>query len=383
MSKRQVRTAFTAVELLVVISIIALMAALLLPAVQWARERSRQASCSNNLRQIAIAVQQHNGLWQVFPNAGGYDLNTANAPSASWTLERTETGGPQSKPLGAKQQDWGWAYQILPYLELESTYKISLDPVDPQHLYGPADAVVSVYFCPTRRKAGASSGSGCGLAQGSRGGIDYAGNGGYGNAVKSSASPGGKLLWQPIWPNRPGPDLSPPPNPLPPNNFAYPASNCDSLADGAVVPRKPLPGNTYKPISKKSTPDTQAGLLHENVDLGNIRDGASNTILAGERWFDPKSSSSDPTEDNGFAAGYTWDTIRWGYFPISNDYTTAATTGVTNDDYTKFGAAHRTVCHFVMCDGSTRPMSYTVDLVIFRQICARNDYFSPSPPGVE
>jgi hypothetical protein len=153
------------------------------------------------------------------------------------------------------------------------------------------------------------------------------------------------------------------------NPYPYPATNCEKYADGSIVPRKPT-----------TTPTT---VQSENLGVAELPDGASNTILAGERWFDPKGSSNDPTEDNGFAAGYTWDTIRWGYSPISNDYSTLATSGVTTDDYAKFGAPHRTVCHFVFCDGSTKPISYTIDhLLVFRKICSRNDGTPQTDAGI-
>jgi type II secretory pathway pseudopilin PulG len=354
MGKRQVRTAFTAVELLVVISIIALMAALLLPAVQWARERSRQASCSNNLRQIGIAVQQHQTLWSIFPNAGGYDANTVGA-AAPWNLSRTERVDPSKTVIyDAKKQDWGWAYQILPYMEMKSNY-------DQPQAQAKATAVPA-YFCPSRRKPTA-------------GAIDYAGNAGYANAIKVS----GKLQWSPSWPPHPPDPTMGPPSPLPTNIYAYPAANCDSFADGAIVPRKAYPANPLDPPPS----DTQLSYIshRERITLADIRDGASNTILAGERWFDPKGGSSD-TEDNGFVAGYTWDTIRWAYFPISNDYTTVATGGPANDDYTKFGAAHRTICHFVFCDGSTKPISYTVNPLVFQRICSRNDGTPQNEDGI-
>ncbi len=95
----RVRTAFTLVEFLVVIAIIGILIALLLPAVQAAREAARRTQCKNNLHQLALGVHNFESARKLLP------------PSAEIDLSVTATGNNGS---------WGVHGRILPYLEQES-----------------------------------------------------------------------------------------------------------------------------------------------------------------------------------------------------------------------------------------------------------------------
>jgi prepilin-type N-terminal cleavage/methylation domain-containing protein len=95
--------AFTLIELLVVISIIGVLVALLLPAVQAAREAAHQSSCQNNVKQLALALDNHVSAWQRYPSNGW----------GHYYVGDPDRGTDANQP-------GGWIYSILPYVEQES-----------------------------------------------------------------------------------------------------------------------------------------------------------------------------------------------------------------------------------------------------------------------
>src|SRR5262245_66331484 len=91
MSRFRSRLAFTLVELLVVIAIIGILVALLLPAVQAARESSRRIQCTSNLKQVAMAMHNFHDVFRRFPSAGWFtwcnalpSAKPANIPASAW-----------------------------------------------------------------------------------------------------------------------------------------------------------------------------------------------------------------------------------------------------------------------------------------------------------
>jgi prepilin-type N-terminal cleavage/methylation domain-containing protein/prepilin-type processing-associated H-X9-DG protein len=103
-----VRTGFTLVELLVVIAIIGILVALLLPAVQSAREAARRMQCQNNMKQAALAMHNHHDAKGHFPHGVYNHLDgTGNTPP----------------PYGGTNQDRRcWFHEMLPYVEQQALY---------------------------------------------------------------------------------------------------------------------------------------------------------------------------------------------------------------------------------------------------------------------
>ncbi|MFO0816876.1 MAG: DUF1559 domain-containing protein [Pirellulales bacterium] len=126
--------AFTLVELLVVIAIIGVLVALLLPAVQAARESARRTQCTNNLKQMGLALHNHHDTYGIFPTGGKVPWNNG-------VIDMTSSGTPE----GAMNQGVGWAYQILPFFEKANVYTL---PTKGQV----ETTYVPEYQCPSRRR---------------------------------------------------------------------------------------------------------------------------------------------------------------------------------------------------------------------------------------
>ena len=145
---RRIRHAFTLIELLVVVAIIGVLIALLLPAVQAAREAARHVSCCNNLRQIGIALHAYHGVHQSFP-PGGIELRLY------WR--------------DVSRRQLAWSAFLLPYIEQQPLYeRIDFGKAfDSEENAPAAAAVVPTYLCPSVPRSS-------NLVQG-RGACDYGG----------------------------------------------------------------------------------------------------------------------------------------------------------------------------------------------------------------
>jgi prepilin-type N-terminal cleavage/methylation domain-containing protein/prepilin-type processing-associated H-X9-DG protein len=140
------RRGFTLVELLVVIAIIGTLVALLMPAVQAARESARRMSCQNNLHNLVLALQQYHDSLESFPSG--------------WFYRNTEPD---------RHESWGWGALLLPYLEQKNVHDllgvtsgslrqqldITANPPDPQGQGGAPyvrkllETPLKIFICPS------------------------------------------------------------------------------------------------------------------------------------------------------------------------------------------------------------------------------------------
>jgi len=130
---------FTLVELLVVIAIIGILIAILLPAVQAAREAARRIQCANNLKQLATGAHLHLDSHGHFPT-GGWGYRWVGDPDRGFGLD----------------QPGGWRYNLLPFIEQGAVHQRgSGGTPDEKRLAAEAltQTPIATFFCPSRRAA--------------------------------------------------------------------------------------------------------------------------------------------------------------------------------------------------------------------------------------
>ena len=306
---------FTLIELLVVIAIIALLVALLLPAVQRAREAARRTECINNMHQLELAAHNYLDTHRCFPS--GYLEGDPNFAQCDYSIDLTQTvrvpialdlDAPQPPPGADPPQVllnewalspyWGWHSLILPYID-QTTVSLNFEiPKNDPYNWDRIRTPIETFVCPS---------------------VGYLTGGGSLSGLGFTTYRGCMGWW-------PSLDVDGEPN-EPQNNGIF-------FRNSAVT-------------------DSQ------------ITDGFTNTIMFGETpfggfWPDAYACCARARDDQPNFDAY-WFTPGDPDCPDPTDV-----------HYFGFGGPHEDACVFAFADGHAQTVSKNIDTNVFRALCTRN-----------
>jgi prepilin-type N-terminal cleavage/methylation domain-containing protein len=324
------RQGFTLIELLVVIAIIAILIALLVPAVQKVRQAAAISQCRNNLKQMGLAFHNYHDAYKAFPSGGlTYDCNS-----------RTFQG---NAPTVHDSQVWGWAFQILPFIDQVPLWDVPAGTSGDNEV---AAAMISLYFCPLvggpRQNMNYNQGSPSGATT-IRGEADYTANAGS---------------WGTL------------------GDAAFSANSYDG----------PIVGSTHN-----SQGFTGSGIVRTMI---SITDGTSNTLLIGEKYQTYNAAPNQCNTDQGYIDGWDNDMIVFSQgaegYPAPSGFSTITMTNpptkglsfppqhwnpqTTSDTCGGFfGSIHSSGMPSVFCDGTVRVLPFNISQAVFFSLCSIND----------
>jgi len=307
--RRAHRVGFTLLELLVAMGVIALLVALIAPAIHSSREAARRVQCRNNLKQVGIAVLGHEATHRAFPSNGwGY----------LWVGDPERGVGPR--------QPGGWIYQLLPQIDGTTIATIGrgLSGLEKEDALSELLASpLPVFKCPSRPGAPLQ------LAR-----AEYPRN----------------ATWTPFV-----------------AKTDYAINEGDYITDTRQGPATLDEGDDPRYVWTDVKKASGVSFLRSEVRVADVRDGLSQTYLCGEKYVrtDSYASSADPGHDQSMYSGVDLDINRWTIDPPLHD--SAA------DAWRRFGSAHSGGCHFAMCDGSVRFIAYSIDREVHRGLGHRSD----------
>lgn len=309
------RSAFTLVELLVALGVIALLVALLMPAIQQSREAARRTQCRNNLKQLALACLEHEGVHRQLPTGGW---------GSGWTAD-ADRGYDRRQP-------GSWLFVILPFIEQRSVHQMGTGLSGPPKLAAHKrrnETPVPLFLCPSRRSGGP---------------WPVRGN-----------TPEGRTFFNA--------DLS-----------SVMAKNDYAANLGTRKPTWPPAETTLDAAHQWPWPASSefngVCFLRSEVRMAFVTDGASQTYLIGEKRLDALEyeSGQDVGDDEGAFTGINADVNRSSGpdHPPYQDYP-----GISGG--WGWGSAHADGFHMALVDGSVRQVNYAIDRGVHARLGSRND----------
>lgn len=320
------RTGFSLIELLVVIAVISILVAMLLPAVQKAREAARLASCKSNLHQIALAMHNYHDAHKVFP-FGAQPGDTAGVP---------------------RRTALNWRFDLLPFMEENALYD-ELNLLDrrvstgtnettwvnqqyqklPRPLFiCPTDPAGPIFTTPANWAGGVGTDTTCPQAA----------------AISSYVGNAGTCV---------------------------PCSNCTNSLPGTTPMERAGQTVLREGFYCDGNPNQSMGngMLHhyeDRIRMTDVRDGATNTIFVGEK----SGLQSMPGCPNGEGTDYMCWMGQWGSvasvthgvnFPCRTGYSTGI----------QFGSMHESGANFVFVDGAVHFINEWIDLSVLKALATR------------
>lgn len=293
------RAGFTLIELLVVIAIIAVLIALLLPAVQSAREAARRAQCTNNLKQLALAMHNYMDVNSCLPMGDSFQRSATN-------------------PAGFVRQNFG------PFVAMTQFYEQG-------NIYNSLNTSIMIYFAQNATTNGF--------------------------AVSALWCPSDANVVNRRYPGAAGDGWDNAPIPMTYSSYGGSLGPLYYHAARQQTYPPDLMAANQGTFFHVGWPAALGGTSMPPVSLASITDGTSNTLLFGDKAYGRAAESGDPWGPNWWTSGLMGDTTFSTLFPPNFFRTFDGTTSPFPEGsrYTNTSSSfHPGGCNFAFCDGSVR-----------------------------